>query len=107
MRRIVLLLACTTLLAGCGDQILGPGGTVPVSLTGSGFSPQTVFVPRGATVRWTNSTSSTHRIVGADGVWDSGSLPPGESWSRSFGSFGTFEYACALHTGETGRIIVE
>jgi plastocyanin len=107
MRKLLLpMLAATLFLTGCGDQLIGPGRTLNVSVTNAGFTPQTMTVPRGATVQWTNNSNAAHRIVGPANAWDSGQLQPGATFSHEFRAFGTFTYTCTLH-GETGNILVD
>lgn len=105
-RSILPLMAAALLLAGCGDQVLGPGGTSNVSIRDNSFSPQTVIVPRGTTVRWTNDGAIVHTVVGDNNAWDSGDIEPGDRFSRLFSGFGEFPYRCTVH-GEIGTVIVD
>jgi plastocyanin len=106
-RAVATLAVAAPLLAACGDQIQGPSRTTQITMRDNSFSPQTIIIARGSTVRWTNSGSVAHRSVGANNAWNSGDVTPGQSFSREFTNPGTFAYSCTLHAGMTGTIIVD
>lgn len=97
------------------------GGTAPsvaqssvsVSTGDFFFDPATVTITVGDTVTWTNVGEVAHTTTSGsspnpDGIWDSGTLEPGESFSRTFNEAGTFSYFCTIHpTLMSGRVIVE
>lgn len=72
--------------------------TVDVSITNDGFSPATLLVNKGDTVRWTNTGTTLHSATsgtatdGPDGYFDSGQLNPGVSYEHTFTAFGTIHY---------------
>jgi plastocyanin len=102
-----LLLAAAPALAGCGDQVVGPGRTAAVTIRDNSFSPQTVIIARGTAVRWTNSGAVAHTSVADGGAWSSGNIAPQGTFSHTFNTLGTFAYRCTLHAGMTGTILVE
>ncbi len=69
------------------------------------YEPATVTVDAGTVVTWTNDGAVVHTTTSGtggptpvpDGIWDSGILNPGQSFSRTFDSAGTFTYYCAVH----------
>jgi plastocyanin len=69
------------------------------------FSPATITIPLGTSVRWTNATSAPHTVT-ASGSFDSGTIPPGGTYTRTFNQLGTFTYLCAIHPNMTGSVIV-
>jgi plastocyanin len=112
----------SAVLAGCGGsdasapsgggQVTNPPtpGTVAVNIQDFSYSPATVTVKAGTTVRWTNRGPSAHTTVSDTGLWDSKTLasPSGGdaygSGSSAGGSFqftftqpGTYSYHCSLH----------
>jgi plastocyanin len=95
------------LAGGCGDQIQGPSGTTNVTIRDNQFSPQTVIIARGSTVRWSNNGSNIHTSVSDGGHWSSGNLSPAQTHSHTFANSGTFPYRCTLHPGMTGTVIVD
>lgn len=78
-----------------------------VEISGFAFVPQTLSVPPGTTVTWTNNDSSSHTIASNDNLFQSGNLAKGATFSHTFGQKGTFNYHCSIHPAMTGKIIVE
>jgi plastocyanin len=64
------------------------------------FSPGTIWVPAGTTVRWINYGYEQHSVVSLAGSWDSGAMRHGAEFSITFNQPGTFRYACRYHSGE-------
>src|SRR5947199_3386391 len=85
--------------------------TIDVTVAPNGdlvFSPSSVTIHPGDTVRWTWAASfhsSTSGIPGAPtGIWDSGILNQGATFSHTFNSAGTFPYYCIPHGGCCGMV---
>jgi plastocyanin len=78
-----------------------------VFIQGNAFSPQTLTVPVGTTVKWTNKDAISHTATSNTGLFDSGTLGEGGWYSFQFTSAGSFAYHCAIHPGMTGTIIVQ
>jgi plastocyanin len=70
------------------------------------FRPGTMTVPVGATVTWTNNDPFAHTTSSDSGVWDSGPLNPGASFSHTFTTAGVFSYHCHIHPFMQGTIVV-
>jgi len=58
------------------------------------------------TVMWTNNDGTVHTVTSTTGVFDSGYLNPGQSWTYTFTKDGTYQYHCTLHNWMTGTVIV-
>jgi plastocyanin len=71
------------------------------------FGPQTITVPVGATVTWTNSDDIPHTAVSTDGVFKSKVLDTDEKFSYTFTKPGTYAYYCTIHPKMTGTVIVK
>lgn len=69
------------------------------------YSPNVITVPLGATVVWTNKDDVPHTVT-KDGMFDSGMLAQGDSWSYTFTEPGTYEYYCIPHPWMKGKVIV-
>ncbi len=85
--------------------------TIDVTVAPNGnlvFSPSSVTIHPGDTVRWTwgaSFHSSTSGIPGApNGIWDSMILSQGATFSHTFNSTGTFPYYCIPHGGCCGMV---
>jgi plastocyanin len=72
------------------------------------FGPTVARVPVGATVTFFNGPGFTHLITGANAEWGSRDveLVPDASVSYRFDKAGVYPYACALHRGMSGTIVV-
>jgi plastocyanin len=73
---------------------------IPANAAGQGaaaFGQNPLVVPVGTTVTWVNNDSVPHTATSDTGVWDSGTLAPGQSFSFTFNTPGTFSYFCMIH----------
>ncbi len=90
--------------------ILGAGtagaDTVDVSIPGFLFSPDTAVITAGSTVRWTNNHTTSHTSTSNTAVWSSGPLSPGQHFSFTFNSAGSFPYHCEIHPSMMGIVVV-
>jgi len=99
MRRTVVFLLLIFAIAGFAE-------THHVSIGDHFFNPATVTIVAGDRVRWTNNGSVDHQVYGTGGVWDSGVMNPGDTYTKTFSTEGTFTYYDLLHTQATGTVIV-
>ena len=104
----------TPMLYGASLLLAVPAGaaTVEVRVSNFVFTPKTVKVELGDTVRWTwinGSHSTTSGPPGSpNGLWDSGVHGAGFSFTRTFDQAGRFPYFCTLHwqMGMVGTVVV-
>jgi plastocyanin len=77
--------------------------------TNKGFTPNTITVVLGVnnTVVWTNNDSSPHTVTSNGGVFDSGNMAPGQTYSFTFSAPGTYAYHCTYHPWMTATVIVK
>ncbi len=87
-----------------GAQQEDQGVVVPVSIQDGYFDPADVTVASGTTVVWTNEGSLPHTVTADNGLFDSGVLYPGDSYSVWFGGSGTVTYHCSPYM--TGSVTV-
>lgn len=83
---------------------LGPND---VTIQNFAFSPATLTVKAGTTVKWVNQDSATHQVVSDTGLFNSGDLSKGQSFSFTFNQTGTYAYHCMIHPSMTGSIVVQ
>ena len=77
-----------------------------VSIRDFSFEPAQLSVEPGTTVTWTNEGNEPHTVTADNGLFDSGVLYPGDSYSVRFDGMGTVSYYCTLHPSLTGGITV-
>jgi plastocyanin len=78
-----------------------------VKIDNFSFGPQTLTVPVGATVTWTNRDDIPHTSVSTDGVFKSKVMDTNETFSYTFAKAGTYPYYCSIHPKMTGQVVVK
>ena len=79
-----------------------------VSIEDFAFGPDNIGVSVGETVTWTNNENGIgHTVVSDDGLWQSDTLSPGDSFSFTFDQPGTYTYFCSIHPSMTATITVD
>ena len=123
--RFVLFALLLPIVGACsddGDNASTPSVTAPMSTPATSpsvsasseiavaisdfkFDPQTVSVPVGGTVVWTNNDGQQHTATSA-GNFDAGAIEPQASIPVTFDAPGTFTYICSFHPFMTGTVTV-
>lgn len=80
--------------------------TASVSIVNFAFAPASLSVGPGGRVTFTNHDQATHTVTATGGLFNSGNLPPGQSFSFTFMGRGSFAYHCQIHQYMTGTITV-
>jgi plastocyanin len=127
-----LTLAAAAII-GCGDPASPtlPTGDITivqgaVAQGSKGFSPTSLVknLSAGATVTWVNadysadpggdmmgdmmsgSMGTAHRLISDEGLFDSGTVDPTQTFSYTFPGAGTYHYHCLNHPGMTGMVTI-
>lgn len=79
-----------------------------ITLRPCAFAPTVTNVPVGSEVTFVNGPDFAHLVTGANQAWGSRDteIQPGGTVSYTFDKEGVYPYACALHRGMSGAIIV-
>ncbi len=104
MRALIAALATVTALSLAGSA--GAATTKTVNIY-SFFSPKTVTITAGDTVRWVNRDNDRHQVYGAGGTFVSPILKPKETYSFTFNAAGTYTYHDELFPKMTGTVVVK
>jgi plastocyanin len=100
---------------GSGNSIQQPTASIPSNSTvvrivanagSNSFSPNPVEVKVGETVTWINDDSGRHTVTSKDGVFDSGMMGKGQSFSFTFDKAGEYLYFCEPHPSMVGTVVV-
>jgi plastocyanin len=104
MRRVLLLVVPLVLSL----FLVAPAtaATKLVSIKRNSFSPATVGIVAGDSIRWRNDDTRNHQVVSATGAFASPVLRPGRSYTFRFDVAGTYRYRDALNPSATGTIRV-
>jgi plastocyanin len=71
------------------------------------FSPNPIEVKVGETVTWINDDDSgRHTVTSKDGVFKSGMMGRGQSFSYTFDKAGEYPYFCEPHPSMVGTVVV-
>ena len=86
----------------------GPSAaTFDVSADDNFFSPSSVTIAVGDTVRWTNDGAIIHTVDDDGMLFSSGIMQVNDVFSWTYAGAGTFPYTCIVHSGMTGTVIVQ
>ena len=92
-----------------------PGGAVAeaattakasIKIANFDFGPNTLTVPAGTSVTWTNNDDDAHSVVADAKAFRSAPLDTGDHYSFTFATPGTYSYHCGLHPQMHGKVVV-
>ena len=104
MRRTLLILV--SLVAALVLVAPAAAATKVVSIKRAAFSPATVSIVAGDSIRWRNDDTQNHQIVSATGAFASPVLARGRTYTFRFDVAGTYRYRDALNPSVTGTVRV-
>src|SRR5690349_7796763 len=102
MHKIRPTLAVT--VAALALAIPAVAGTKGVSVKDDKFVSKSVTINKGSTVKWTWRGSNPHNVVFKS--FQSKVQTKG-TFSHKFTKKGTYSYRCTIHSGMTGKVIVQ
>jgi len=79
---------------------------VDIDIRNYQFAPQTITVPPGALVVWTNRGDRDQTVTSDDNIFNSGNIEPGEVYRRTFLELGEFDYHSSFSTDMQGTVRV-
>jgi plastocyanin len=107
-----LILITSVLFAYCSSLSAQTQHTI--TMGAMTFIPANMSINEGDEIIWSNTSSNVHTSTSgtnctSDGLWDSGNINPGATFSRVFSAAGTYPYYCIYHcsSGMTGTITVQ
>jgi plastocyanin len=77
-----------------------------VNIQNFAYVPAGMHINVGDMITWTNQDAVIHTATSDNGVWNSGNLSQGQSYSFTFTNTGTYPYHCAIHTFMMDTIFV-
>ena len=98
----VLALAMTQLPAMAGSAASGQ-----ILIKDFMFTPISLKVKAGSTVTWANKDDEPHTVISDAGLFRSGALDTGDTFTYKFDKPGTYHFVCSIHPRMVGSIIVE
>ncbi|HEY6770798.1 MAG TPA: cupredoxin family copper-binding protein [Candidatus Sulfotelmatobacter sp.] len=106
---LAAMVMCATLLLLTGTRSVAANdqASANVKIDNFSFGPQTVTVPVGGTVTWTNADDIPHNVVSTDGIFKSKVRDTDEKFSYTFTKAGTYSYYCSVHPKMVGQVVVK
>jgi len=106
---LVLLLVCVSVGVRGADSPDDdkPGNEAAVKIDNFSFSPATITIKSGTTVRWTNRDDIPHTVVADDKSFKSKVLDTDEQFAYTFTKPGRYNYFCSIHPKMTGSVVVQ
>jgi plastocyanin len=112
-RILGIALLLTTLTLGRPSNTFGavkddkPASEVAVKIDNFSFSPASITVAVGTTIRWTNRDDIPHTVVSEDKTFKSKVLDTDEQFTYTFVKPGTYSYFCSIHPKMTAKVVVQ
>jgi plastocyanin len=106
MRLAVCALGALVALVASGGGLAAEAPTRTVSMPGKAYEPDHLDVLVGTTVTWRNDDSINHTVTADEDAFSSGYLPPGGSFSFTFGKQGRYAFHCVIHKFMKGEVSV-
>jgi plastocyanin len=108
---LIAALAAPAIQAGGGchmadGSVYTEGESTVIRMDTCSFSPTIARIPVGTTVRFLNTSTIDHAVVGRAGTFESQILSPGAEYSATFAAAGTYPFSCPLHPGMVAAIVV-
>lgn len=101
----------TQTIAGCDAKLPADAfGSTVVIIKNFQFTPAAVTVARGTKVTWVNCGApgdDSHTSSADAGQWSSQLLAPGQTFTQSFATSGSFPYHCDPHPSMHGTVTVQ
>jgi plastocyanin len=91
------------------DDAAATSDVIPVAIKGFVYIPETVTVPAGSSIAWTNQDNAPHTSTGigdAVSALDSGAIVFGQTFAQAFDTPGTYPYYCVYHPNMLGTVVV-
>ncbi len=80
----------------------GPA-SVTVAIKDFAFDPQTLEIKQGTTIIFVNHDTAKHTVTSDTGIFDSGDIDSGQSYTLKLDQPGTYPYFCEFH-GDKGGV---
>ena len=105
MRKLLVVLAVAALAVTAFAVVPAQSATRGVSVRDNLFTPKSLTVSKGTTVKWTWRGHASHNVTSSQ--FKPSTTKRTGVYSIRFNRKGTFRYRCTIHTGMTGTIRVK
>ncbi len=94
-------------LLGNVAAVAGPAEPGRIFIKDFMFSPMALTTQVGMEITWVNQDDEPHTVVSDTGLFRSGALDTGNSYTYRFDKPGTYHVFCSMHPQMTATIVVE
>jgi plastocyanin len=94
-------------LVGAGASVADPAQGDRILIKDFMFTPMALTTKVGVEVTWVNQDDEPHTVVSDTGLFRSGALDTGNSYTFKFDKPGTYHVFCSMHPQMTATIVVE
>jgi plastocyanin len=84
----------------------GANGGDAVTVADFAFAPDSIEVPVGTEVTWSNEDDTTHTVTADDAAFDLSLDGSGTTASHTFDEAGEISYHCSIHESMVGTVVV-
>src|SRR5688572_28953173 len=102
----ILLAATLTLATATSIQARLEPPHTHIAMIDYAFEPAEQTITTGESITWQNDGQELHNVFELGGTWESPALSNGQTYTFTFGTPGTYNYVCSIHSGMLGTIIV-
>jgi plastocyanin len=71
------------------------------------FTPMSITIKAGTAVTWKNLDGEPHTVTSVDGLFRSGALDTGDTFTFKFLKPGVYKYACSIHPRMLATVVVQ
>lgn len=97
-------------MLGCKKKDIGTPGENEIFLLYKTFSPTSLAIKKGTTVKFINKDNANHSIISGNGLLNSGRIKSEDYYSYTFDKTGNYYFYCSNHSSnqqENGVIVVQ
>ena len=99
--------ALAALTLACAPLTVAAQAPIPVMIKNFDFMPMAVSIPVGGSVTWKNLDGEPHTVTSVDGLFHSGALDEGDSFTFTFTKPGVYRYLCSIHPKMVATVTVK
>lgn len=119
MKKIAFVVFIALLIGiyGCSQKASQKSATEKISAAEStlvdvliedfSYNPSEITIRRGTSVTWVQKDSVRHTVTSDEGIFDSGLLSSGQTFTYTFDKSGIFSYHCIPPPYMKGKVLVE
>jgi plastocyanin len=103
----ILASAVLSLCAAASCPAAEASGQTQVMISQFMFMPMTLTIKAGSSVTWVNQDDEPHTVISDSGIFRSGALDTGMTYTFKFDKPGSYRVLCSIHPQMTALIVVE